>query len=171
MGRAGPAAGRVGPAGHNDAMTAQLLAGAPVADAVLADVAERVAALRSRGKGVGLGTILVGADAASAGYVRKKHETCEQVGIASHHIDVPGDGTQADLLAAVERFNADEEIQQIVSELRTRGAEGGIGETSFSAEGAEELKGRQLDLPAIRAQGYPYERLDQLTMEILLGVR
>ena len=88
-------------------MTAQLLAGAPVAEAVLADVATRVEALRARGKGVGLGTILVGADAASAGYVRKKHDTCEQVGITSHHIDVPGDGTQADLLAAVERFNAD----------------------------------------------------------------
>ncbi|MDD9371924.1 MAG: tetrahydrofolate dehydrogenase/cyclohydrolase catalytic domain-containing protein [Acidimicrobiales bacterium] len=88
-------------------MTAQLLAGAPVADAVLADVAQRVEALRARGKSVGLGTILVGADPASAGYVRKKHETCEQVGIASHHIDVPGDGTHADLLAAVERFNAD----------------------------------------------------------------
>ena len=92
---------------QNGGMTAQLLAGAPVAEAVLADVAERVEGLRARGKGVGLGTILVGADAASAGYVRKKHETCEQVGIASHHIDVPGDGTQADLLAAVERFNAD----------------------------------------------------------------
>jgi methylenetetrahydrofolate dehydrogenase (NADP+) / methenyltetrahydrofolate cyclohydrolase len=89
------------------AMTAQLLAGAPVAEAVLADVATRVDALRSQGKDVGLGTILVGDDQASAGYVRKKHETCEQVGIASHHIDVPGDGTQADLLAAVERFNAD----------------------------------------------------------------
>ena len=91
-------------------MTAQLLAGAPVADAVLADVAQRVEALRARGKGVGLGTILVGADAASAGYVRKKHETCEQVGIASHHIDVPGHGTQADLLVAVERFNADPSV-------------------------------------------------------------
>jgi methylenetetrahydrofolate dehydrogenase (NADP+)/methenyltetrahydrofolate cyclohydrolase len=88
-------------------MTAQLLAGAPVAEAVLADVARRVAALRARGTSVGLGTILVGDDAASAGYVRKKHDTCAQVGIASHHIDVPGDGTQADLLAAVERFNAD----------------------------------------------------------------
>ena len=88
-------------------MTAQLLAGAPVAEAVLADVTKRVAALADRGKTVGLGTILVGDDAASAGYVRKKHETSEQVGVASHHIEVPGDGTQADLLAAVERFNAD----------------------------------------------------------------
>ena len=88
-------------------MTAQLLAGTPVAEAVLDDVASRVAALRARGKAVGLGTILVGDDVASAGYVRKKHETCERVGIASHHVDVPGDGTQADLLAAVDRFNAD----------------------------------------------------------------
>lgn len=88
-------------------MTAQLLAGAPVAEAVLDDVASRVVALRARGRAVGLGTILVGDDAASAGYVRRKHETCERVGIVSHHIDVPGDGTQADLLAAVERFNAD----------------------------------------------------------------
>jgi methylenetetrahydrofolate dehydrogenase (NADP+)/methenyltetrahydrofolate cyclohydrolase len=88
-------------------MTAQLLAGGPVAEAVLADVTKRVEALAGRGKTVGLGTILVGDDAASAGYVRKKHETSEQVGVQSHHIDVPGDGTQRDLLAAVERFNAD----------------------------------------------------------------
>jgi methylenetetrahydrofolate dehydrogenase (NADP+)/methenyltetrahydrofolate cyclohydrolase len=91
-------------------MTAQLLAGAPVAEAVLADVTKRVADLAGRGKGVGLGTILVGDDAASAGYVRKKHEACQQVGILSKHVDVPGDGTQADLLAAVDCFNADPEI-------------------------------------------------------------
>jgi methylenetetrahydrofolate dehydrogenase (NADP+) / methenyltetrahydrofolate cyclohydrolase len=83
------------------------LAGGPVAEAVLEDVRKRVEALAGRGKTVGLGTILVGDDAASAGYVRKKHETCEQVGIASHHINVPGDGDQSDLLAAVAQFNDD----------------------------------------------------------------
>jgi methylenetetrahydrofolate dehydrogenase (NADP+) / methenyltetrahydrofolate cyclohydrolase len=88
-------------------MTAQPLAGAPVAEAVQADVAKRVEALSRRGVAVGLGTILVGDDPASAGYVRKKHEACAEVGIASHHIEVPGDGAQDDLLAAVERFNAD----------------------------------------------------------------
>jgi methylenetetrahydrofolate dehydrogenase (NADP+) / methenyltetrahydrofolate cyclohydrolase len=91
-------------------VAAQLLAGSPVAEAVLDDVAARVAALRERGKTVGLGTILVGDDPASAGYVRKKHETCERVGMLSHHIDVPGDGTQADLLASVDRFNADPSV-------------------------------------------------------------
>jgi methylenetetrahydrofolate dehydrogenase (NADP+) / methenyltetrahydrofolate cyclohydrolase len=88
-------------------MTAQPLAGAPVAEAVLADVDKRVRALADRGRTVGLGTILVGGDPASAGYVRKKHETSGLVGVRSHHIDVPGDGTQADLLAAVGRFNDD----------------------------------------------------------------
>jgi xylose isomerase len=68
------------------------------------------------------------------------------------------------------RWNADTEIQQIVGELRGRG--GGAGEpVRFSADAAEAIKGQTLDLEAIRAQGYGYERLDQLTMEILLGVR
>jgi methylenetetrahydrofolate dehydrogenase (NADP+)/methenyltetrahydrofolate cyclohydrolase len=57
-----------------------------------------------------LGTILVGDDPASAGYIRKKHELCGTVGVVSRHIGVPGDGAQADLLAAVERFNADPEV-------------------------------------------------------------
>lgn len=85
-------------------MAAQLLAGGPVADAILADVKERAAALD---RPVGLGTILVGDDPASAGYVRKKHETCEAVGIASHHISVPAEGGQAALLDAVRQFNDD----------------------------------------------------------------
>jgi xylose isomerase len=70
------------------------------------------------------------------------------------------------------RWNADAEIQQLVGALRTRGAEGGSSEVAkFSKATAEQLKGQTLDLPAIRAQGYAYERLDQLTIEILLGVR
>jgi methylenetetrahydrofolate dehydrogenase (NADP+)/methenyltetrahydrofolate cyclohydrolase len=88
-------------------MAAKLLEGRPVAEAVLPDVKARVAALARRGRSVGLGTILVGDDPASAGYVRKKHETCAEVGIASHHIGVSARGSQADLLASIDRFNAD----------------------------------------------------------------
>jgi methylenetetrahydrofolate dehydrogenase (NADP+)/methenyltetrahydrofolate cyclohydrolase len=88
-------------------MAAKLLEGAPVADAVLADVKARVAALARKGRKVGLGTILVGDDKASAGYVRKKHEICGGVGMVSHHLDVSADAAQRDLLAAVDRFNAD----------------------------------------------------------------
>lgn len=85
-------------------MAAQLLAGAPVAEAVLEEVRLRVGKLD---RPVGLGTILVGDDAPSAGYVRKKHEACETVGMASHHIEVPGDAGHDALIEAVERFNAD----------------------------------------------------------------
>ena len=41
----------------------------------------------------------------------------------------------------------------------------------FSKDAAEKLKKQSFDLEAIRAKGYAYEKLDQLTMEILLGVR
>lgn len=95
-------------------MTAQLLAGGPVAEAVLQDVAKRVEEFASAGVKPGLGTILVGDDAASAGYVRKKHETCEEVGVASFHEQVPADGGQEALLAAVDRFNEDPEVDAYI---------------------------------------------------------
>jgi methylenetetrahydrofolate dehydrogenase (NADP+)/methenyltetrahydrofolate cyclohydrolase len=84
--------------------------GAPVADAVYADVAERVAKLGAAGKTVGLGTILVGDDPASKGYIGKKHEACERYGLRSLHQDVPASASQADLQAAVARFNADPSV-------------------------------------------------------------
>lgn len=88
-------------------MSAEFLTGGPVAESVLASVGHRVAALVDRGITPGLGTIMVGDDEASAGYVRKKHEACEAVGIASHHIEVPINAGQSGLLAAVEKFNND----------------------------------------------------------------
>jgi methylenetetrahydrofolate dehydrogenase (NADP+) / methenyltetrahydrofolate cyclohydrolase len=84
--------------------------GAPVADAVYADVAERVAKLAALGKTVGLGTILVGDDPASKGYIAKKHEACAKYGLLSLHQDVPASASQADLLDAVDRFNADPSV-------------------------------------------------------------
>jgi methylenetetrahydrofolate dehydrogenase (NADP+)/methenyltetrahydrofolate cyclohydrolase len=95
-------------------MSAELLAGAPVAEAVLDDVAKRVEALVEQGITPGLGTIIVGDDEASQGYVRKKHEACAQVGIVSQHVDVPTSASQADLLAVVERFNADPAIDGFI---------------------------------------------------------
>jgi len=98
-------------------MTAQLLAGAPVAEAVLEEVRSQVAQLKTRGITPGLGTILVGDDSASAGYVRIKHETCAKVGIASHHIDVPASAGQDALLAAVEKFNTDDAVHGYLIQL------------------------------------------------------
>jgi len=91
-------------------MTAQLLAGGPVAEAVLDDVRNRVEALAARGVTPGLGTILVGDDGASAGYVRKKHETCESVGFTSQHISVAANASPTALDEAVAAFNEDPSV-------------------------------------------------------------
>jgi xylose isomerase len=70
----------------------------------------------------------------------------------------------------VAQFNADGDIQSLLSELRSRGGSASARRV-FDQTSARELKSRTFDLEAMRQQGYAYERLDQLTMEILLGVR
>ena len=91
-------------------MAAQLMPGAPVAEAVLVDVAERVERLKAVGVTPGLATVLVGDDPASAGYVRRKHETCAQVGLSSINVEIPADADQQALLDTVDRLNADEAV-------------------------------------------------------------
>jgi methylenetetrahydrofolate dehydrogenase (NADP+)/methenyltetrahydrofolate cyclohydrolase len=88
-------------------MAAVVMSGAPVAEAVLGEVTGRVAKLAALGKTVGLGTILVGEDPASAHYVARKHETCERHGIRSVDLRIPVTATQSDLLEAVDQLNAD----------------------------------------------------------------
>jgi xylose isomerase len=67
------------------------------------------------------------------------------------------------------QFAEDPEIQEILAALRNRG--GASSRLKYTAGTARELGDEQFDLEAIRAQGYAYERLDQLTIELLLGVR
>lgn len=95
-------------------MAAKLLEGKVVAEAVLEDVAARVAALKRRGVNPGLGTILVGEDGPSVSYVNKKRETCKSVGIASFHIEIPASARQADLLAAVKDFNDSPDVDAYI---------------------------------------------------------
>ena len=70
----------------------------------------------------------------------------------------------------VARFNADREIQALLADLRARGATAGE-RVRYSADLARTLKDQPFDLDGLRTRGYAYERLDQLTMELLLGVR
>jgi methylenetetrahydrofolate dehydrogenase (NADP+)/methenyltetrahydrofolate cyclohydrolase len=91
-------------------MSAVIMSGAPVAEAVLAEVGEAVAKLGAAGKTVGLGTILVGDDPASAHYVARKHEMCDRYGISSVDLRIPADATQQDLLEAVDQLNDDPQV-------------------------------------------------------------
>ncbi len=78
------------------------------------------------------------------------------------------------LKAKAERFNADPEIQEILKSLRDQSRlpiDGVDDVTKYSDKTAVALKGWAPDLEPLRTQGYGYERLDQLTTEVLLGVR
>lgn len=86
-------------------MNTIFLSGLPIAEKILNDIKNDVELLKKKDIVPGLGTILVGDDPASAGYVRKKHETCKTVGIESFHIQVPSDASQKELLKAVQNFN------------------------------------------------------------------
>lgn len=88
-------------------MTATPMPGGPVADAVLAEVAGRVAELAAAGVTPGLGTILVGDDPASEGYIRVKQAKAADLGFTSPHLHLGADATQADLVAAIRAFNDD----------------------------------------------------------------
>jgi methylenetetrahydrofolate dehydrogenase (NADP+)/methenyltetrahydrofolate cyclohydrolase len=91
-------------------MNVKFLSGLPIAEKVLKEVSKEVEKLRGKGIRPGLGTILVGEDSASAGYVRKKHETCQKIGIESFNIELSSNATQTQLLAAVTEFNRNESV-------------------------------------------------------------
>ncbi|MET0729010.1 MAG: tetrahydrofolate dehydrogenase/cyclohydrolase catalytic domain-containing protein [Acidimicrobiales bacterium] len=84
--------------------------GGPVADAVFADLEPRIAKLLADGHPVGLGTILVGSDGASAGYIRMKQEKALALGMVAPHIHLGDGSTQTDVLAAIAQMNADDDV-------------------------------------------------------------
>jgi xylose isomerase len=70
-----------------------------------------------------------------------------------------------------ERFNADPEIQSCLAEINAEDAEMSAFDGGYSPAKAAALKAHAFDLPALAQRNYGYERLDQLTMDLLMGVR
>jgi len=99
-------------------MPARLIDGRSISETVLEHTAGRVRARREAGLPVpGLAVILVGADPASRVYVRNKRKAVLRVGFRAHDCDLPADTTQAELLALVERLNADPAVHGILVQL------------------------------------------------------
>ena len=96
-------------------MTATIIDGAAVAAAVRAQVARDAAALEAAtGHRPGLVTILVGDDPASEVYVRNKIKASAEAGMESFHEPMPATSTQAEVLAMVDRMNADDRVDGIL---------------------------------------------------------
>ena len=99
-------------------MTARLLDGKAIAATVRQQVAERVGEMTDKGQQPpGLAVILVGVDPASEVYVRNKRKACEAAGIRSHAWDLPADTPAEELLALIDRLNADPDIDGILVQL------------------------------------------------------
>lgn len=99
-------------------MTARLLDGKRIADALLDDLATRVQARLAAGKPrPGLAVVLVGEDPASAVYVRNKRKACRKVGIEAFDFDLPAGTDEAELAALIDRLNADPKIHGILVQL------------------------------------------------------
>jgi methylenetetrahydrofolate dehydrogenase (NADP+) / methenyltetrahydrofolate cyclohydrolase len=90
--------------------------------AFAADLRARVAVgvsdfVTKAGRAPGLAVVLVGEDPASAVYVRMKGKQTLEVGMASFEHKLPAETAQADLIALVERLNADDAVDGILVQL------------------------------------------------------
>ncbi|MFQ8638384.1 MAG: bifunctional methylenetetrahydrofolate dehydrogenase/methenyltetrahydrofolate cyclohydrolase FolD [Acutalibacteraceae bacterium] len=88
--------------------------GKAVAAQVRAQVAQDAAALKARGVQPGMAVVLVGDDPASKIYVNNKKKACAETGIYSEEHILPAETTQEELLALIEKLNADEKIHGIL---------------------------------------------------------
>ena len=99
-------------------MSARILDGKAVAQTVTQEVAAKVAARVAEGHAPpGLAVMLVGENAASQVYVRNKRRTTDGVGLGSFAYDFPASLPEDELLAAIDRLNANPEVHGILVQL------------------------------------------------------
>jgi len=99
-------------------MSAQIISGKEIAQAIRGETADRVATLKEEHHLTpGLATVLVGDDPASHSYVGMKNKAAKEMGIYSRQITLPADVPEAELLGLVEGLNADPQIHGILVQL------------------------------------------------------
>jgi len=98
-------------------LPARIIDGAAVGDAMRTELQRDIRALGARGVTPGLAAVLVGDDPASATYVRMKGKACDEAGLYHETIRLAKETTEAELLALVERLNADHKIHGILVQL------------------------------------------------------
>jgi methylenetetrahydrofolate dehydrogenase (NADP+) / methenyltetrahydrofolate cyclohydrolase len=99
-------------------MSASIIDGKAVGARVRADVARDVESfVAEHGRSPGLATILVGDDPASAVYVNGKQKACAEAGIQGFDHRLPADAAEDDVIALIERLNADDDVSGILCQL------------------------------------------------------
>ena len=99
-------------------METKIIDGKAIAKAVRSEVAEKVKEIQARdGRVPKLAVIIVGEDPASQTYVKSKGKACAQVGMKSETICLPENTTEEELLAEIQRLNADASVNGILVQL------------------------------------------------------
>ena len=98
-------------------MSAQLIDGKAVAAKLRGEVATTAAALAKSGIQPCLAVVLVGDDPASAVYVRSKTKAAREAGVEPRDHKLPATTSQAELLALVEKLNADPAVDGILVQM------------------------------------------------------
>jgi methylenetetrahydrofolate dehydrogenase (NADP+)/methenyltetrahydrofolate cyclohydrolase len=98
-------------------MSAEVLNGVLVAEAIKQGVAARVRELAERGVRPGLAVVLVGENPASKVYVGSKVKTCQALGLFSEKIELPVETTTGQLLELVHQLNRRDDIDGILVQL------------------------------------------------------
>jgi methylenetetrahydrofolate dehydrogenase (NADP+)/methenyltetrahydrofolate cyclohydrolase len=99
-------------------MAAKILDGKAIAQRVTDEVRADVAAFVAAGHPPpGLAVVLVGESAASQIYVRNKRKTTEAVGMRSFAYDLPATASEEEILALIDRLNADPQVNAILVQL------------------------------------------------------
>lgn len=99
-------------------MTAKIISGNEIASAIRREITRDVIRLKEEhGIVPGLVTIIVGKNPASVSYVSAKQKTAKELGFYSVQEDVADDVEEQDLLALIERYNADPKIHGILVQL------------------------------------------------------
>jgi methylenetetrahydrofolate dehydrogenase (NADP+)/methenyltetrahydrofolate cyclohydrolase len=91
-----------------------LIDGRAIAAQIQRELAARVAELKKRGVNPGLAFVRVGEDAASKVYVGRKEKACAELGIFSETHVLPETAGEKDLLALIEKLNADSRLHGIL---------------------------------------------------------
>ena len=113
-------------------MAARIIDGKAVAARLRAVVAQDVAAFAEQhGRPPGLATVMVGDDPASAVYVGGKHHASEEVGMVSFDHRLPADAPHDEVVALIERLNADADVSGIIVQLPVPAPLDGTGLTGL----------------------------------------
>ncbi|HWQ91238.1 MAG TPA: tetrahydrofolate dehydrogenase/cyclohydrolase catalytic domain-containing protein, partial [Clostridia bacterium] len=95
-------------------MSGNLIDGRAIAGQLQGELVETVAALKARGVQPGLAFVRVGEDPASKVYVGRKEKACADLGILSETQVLPANASEAELLALLQRLNADARFHGIL---------------------------------------------------------